>query len=119
MDGILQRIAAFAQSFGVAWTLLLGGKTIFDVLKQHQQPAARGPFPWSLLINVLSFVIIIALLSINILLINARSNVASFIPPLSSHTPVPSVTSLRGTPLASGPMLIPPAAHCSDLCHPR
>src|SRR5437660_2550433 len=108
MNDPLQVAANIAQIIGVVWTLLLGGKTLFDLRKQqNQQLAARGPFPWSLLTNALSFIIIIALLSINVVLVHVNSNGTSFTSFDSSHAPGSSATSLRGTPLPPGPPLTP------------
>lgn len=110
MNDPLQVAANIAQIVGVVWTLLLGGKTLFDLRKQqNQQLAARGHFPWSLLTNALSFIIIIALLSINVVLVHVNSNGTSFTLPGFSHASGSSVIPLPGTPLSSGPPLTPSA----------
>jgi hypothetical protein len=105
MSNWLQTAANIIQIVGVGWTILLGGKTIFDLRKQqNQQLTARGPFPWSLLINALSFVIIIVLLCINIILLHANSNGTPFNPSTPSHSPAASATPSHGAPLPSSPL---------------
>jgi hypothetical protein len=108
MDNVLQTLANIAQIFSVIWVVLLGSKTISEIVKSRKKQPARNIFSWSLIFNLLTIMAIFVSLIVNIsLTIDLKKQ------PIWGNTPIfSSSTSVTGTQIPS--TLVPPAATTSS-----